>query len=91
MKTLVVMAGRDWLTVVLLPGYAPELNPVEGLWAHIKRSPAKPSRPRPQRAGDSAPQAAQGSAVPAQHPRRISRRDGPHSRQTQLTLKRRSQ
>ncbi|WUJ79305.1 transposase [Streptomyces sp. NBC_00377] len=40
MKTLVAMAGRDWLTVVLLPGYVPELNPVEGLWAHIKRSPA---------------------------------------------------
>ncbi|WSD74435.1 transposase (plasmid) [Streptomyces sp. NBC_01591] len=36
MKALV--AERDWLTVVLLPGYAPELNPVEGLWAHIKRS-----------------------------------------------------
>ncbi|MFE9687844.1 transposase [Streptomyces sp. NPDC006285] len=36
MKTLV--AERDWLTVVLLPGYAPDLNPVEGLWAHIKRS-----------------------------------------------------
>ncbi|WP_338896069.1 transposase [Streptomyces sp. TG1A-60] len=32
------MAVREWLTVVLLPGYAPELNPVEGLWAHIKRS-----------------------------------------------------
>jgi transposase len=36
MKALV--AERDWLTVVLLPGYAPDLNPVEGLWAHIKRS-----------------------------------------------------
>lgn len=36
MKALV--AERDWLTVVLLPGYAPALNPVEGLWAHIKRS-----------------------------------------------------
>lgn len=34
------MAERDGLTVILLPGYAPELNPVEGLWAHIKRSPA---------------------------------------------------
>ncbi|MGW7674729.1 transposase, partial [Streptomyces sp. NPDC054775] len=31
-------AQREWLTVVLLPGYAPELNPVEGMWAHIKRS-----------------------------------------------------
>ncbi|ANZ13583.1 IS630 family IS885-like transposase [Streptomyces noursei ATCC 11455] len=36
MKALV--AERAWLTVVLLPGYAPELNPVEGLWSHIKRS-----------------------------------------------------
>jgi hypothetical protein len=36
MKALV--AERDWLTVVPLPGYAPNLNPVEGLWAHIKRS-----------------------------------------------------
>ncbi|MER5700013.1 transposase [Streptomyces mirabilis] len=36
MKALV--AERDWLTMVLLPGYAPELNPIEGLWAHIKRS-----------------------------------------------------
>ncbi|MFE7709142.1 transposase [Streptomyces sp. NPDC057486] len=36
MKALVT--ERAWLTVVLLPGYAPDLNPVEGLWAHIKRS-----------------------------------------------------
>ncbi|MEV6750753.1 transposase [Streptomyces sp. NPDC051080] len=36
MKALV--AERDWLTAVPLPGYAPDLNPVEGLWAHIKRS-----------------------------------------------------
>ncbi|NGO44096.1 IS630 family transposase [Streptomyces sp. YC419] len=36
MQTLV--AERDWLSVVLLPGYAPDLNPVEGMWAHIKRS-----------------------------------------------------
>jgi transposase len=33
-----LVAEREWLTVVLLPGYAPELNPVEGLWVHIKRS-----------------------------------------------------
>ncbi|MFG2220051.1 transposase [Streptomyces sp. NPDC048685] len=36
MKALV--AERDWLTAVPLPGYAPDPNPVEGLWAHIKRS-----------------------------------------------------
>ncbi|MBW6439259.1 transposase [Actinoplanes hulinensis] len=29
--------ARDWLTVVQLPGYAPELNPAEGVWSHIKR------------------------------------------------------
>uniref|UniRef100_UPI00389B2A34 transposase n=1 Tax=Streptomyces hirsutus TaxID=35620 RepID=UPI00389B2A34 len=33
-----LVAERGWLTVVLLPGYAPDLNPVEGLWAHVKRS-----------------------------------------------------
>lgn len=33
-----LVAEREWLSIVLLPGYAPELNPVEGMWAHIKRS-----------------------------------------------------
>jgi transposase len=27
---------RSWLVVAPLPGYAPELNPVEGLWANLK-------------------------------------------------------
>jgi putative transposase len=27
---------QDWLTIVQLPAYAPELNPVELLWAHAK-------------------------------------------------------
>ena len=27
---------RDWLTVERLPAYAPELHPVEGLWANLK-------------------------------------------------------
>jgi putative transposase len=30
-------AHSDWLTVVRLPAYAPELNPTEGVWAHVKR------------------------------------------------------
>ncbi len=29
-------AHHDWLTVVQLPAYAPDLNPVEGVWAHVK-------------------------------------------------------
>jgi len=27
---------RDWLTAERLPAYAPELNPVEYLWANLK-------------------------------------------------------
>ena len=33
-----LIAARTWLKVVLLPGYAPDLNPVEGVWSHVKRS-----------------------------------------------------
>jgi hypothetical protein len=33
-----LIAARDWLTVYHLPPYAPELNPVEPLWSHLKRS-----------------------------------------------------
>jgi transposase len=31
-------AARDWLTVFQLPPYASELNPVESVWSHLKRS-----------------------------------------------------
>jgi transposase len=31
---------RHWLTVEWLPGYAPELNPVENLWAYLKAGDA---------------------------------------------------
>ncbi|WNZ10309.1 transposase [Streptomyces sp. 11x1] len=30
--------NSDWLTIVKLPPYAPDLNPVEGDWAHVKKS-----------------------------------------------------
>ena len=33
-----LIAARDWLTVYRLPPYAPELNPVEPVWSHLKRS-----------------------------------------------------
>src|ERR1019366_4248435 len=29
-------AHDDWLTVVRLPAYAPDLNPAEGVWANMK-------------------------------------------------------
>jgi transposase len=31
-----ITAHADWLTVYPLPSYAPELNPAEGVWAHLK-------------------------------------------------------
>lgn len=31
-----VRSQAKWLTVERLPGYAPDLNPVEGLWGNIK-------------------------------------------------------
>lgn len=30
------IAEHDWLTVVQLPAYAPQLNPVEGIWSLIR-------------------------------------------------------
>ncbi|WP_406066914.1 IS630 family transposase [Streptomyces sp. NBC_01077] len=33
-----LVAERAWLTVFLLPAYSPDLNPVEWVWAHVKRS-----------------------------------------------------
>jgi transposase len=31
-----ITAHQKWLTVVRMPAYAPELNPVEGVWANLK-------------------------------------------------------
>ena len=53
-------AHPDWLTVVRLPAYAPDLNPVEGAWANMKNGlgnlmPATlTSSPRSSRTGSSA-------------------------------------
>jgi putative transposase len=33
-----LIAARPWLTVCQLPPYAHELNPVEAVWSHLKRS-----------------------------------------------------
>src|SRR3954466_9695768 len=33
-----LIATRPWLTVYRLPPYAHELNPVESVWSHLKRS-----------------------------------------------------
>jgi transposase len=31
-----IRTQRSWLVVERLPAYAPELNPVEGLWSNLK-------------------------------------------------------
>ena len=35
---IALFAARDWLTVYRLPPYAHELNPVELVWSHLRRS-----------------------------------------------------
>lgn len=32
-------ADHDWLTVLQLPSYAPDLNLVEGIWSLLRRGP----------------------------------------------------
>ena len=32
-----LIAARDWLRVIQLPAYAPDLNPVEQVWSQVKR------------------------------------------------------
>ena len=36
MLRVFINAHDDWLTVVRLPAYAPDLNPAEGVWANLK-------------------------------------------------------
>ncbi|MER5325158.1 transposase [Streptosporangium roseum] len=33
------IAECDWLSVYQLPSYAPDLNPVEGIWSRLRRGP----------------------------------------------------
>lgn len=33
-----LIAARNWLHVIRLPAYAPDLNPTEHVWSHLKRS-----------------------------------------------------
>ncbi|GAU71395.1 transposase [Streptomyces sp. NBRC 110611] len=33
-----LIEARSWLTVFRFPSYTPDLNPAEGVWAHLKNS-----------------------------------------------------
>lgn len=43
-KMTALIDDRPWLHVFFFPAYAPELNPVEGIWSHLKRSLANLTR-----------------------------------------------
>lgn len=36
--TRTLIASRNWLQVIRLPAYAPDLNPVERIWSHLTRA-----------------------------------------------------
>jgi transposase len=74
-----LVAERDWLTVVLLPVYAPDLNPVEGLWARIKQGLANLAA------------LSELETLLRRRLKAFQHRNGPRSRQAELTLIRRSQ
>jgi hypothetical protein len=67
-----LIAARDWLTIFQLPPYAHELNPVELVWSHLKRSLASlPGQAQPRPADRAGQDPAQADAVPARAPRRV--------------------
>lgn len=33
-----LLPARDWLHVIQLPPYAPDLNPARHVWSHVKRN-----------------------------------------------------
>ena len=76
-----LIAARDWLTVYQLPPYAHELNPVELVWSHLKRSLANLAKRDLAPADHPGQDPAETDAVPARAPRRVPRRPrpGPHT------------
>jgi DDE superfamily endonuclease len=74
-----IAAQASWLTVIQLPAYAPDLNPVGRLVQHEER-PGQPRcpHPRPARRGSTEPPPAH--PAPARPHHRAPRPDGPHAR-----------
>jgi transposase len=38
-RRTLALVGSGWLTVERTPAYAPELNPMEGVWSNLKAGP----------------------------------------------------
>jgi transposase len=66
--------ARVWLTVFLLPAYAPDLNPTEGVWSRCKRSMANLAACNLDRPGCPGPQPAQAPAISCAVPKLAQRR-----------------
>ena len=75
-----VAAHADWLTVVRLPAYAPELNATEGVWSHLKRGLGNCAATGIDQLAAPGEDPAQAAAVPPGTPRRIPRPDRTHPR-----------
>jgi putative transposase len=75
-----LITARDWLTVFQLPPYAHELNPVELVWSHLKRSLASLAK-RNITQLTALIRPAQADAVPARSPGRVPGQHptGPHT------------
>lgn len=69
--------NAEWLTLLQLPTYAPDLNPQEGVRSLVRRDNRQPrrGRPQPDHHGREAP--TQEDPVPAARGRRLPRRRGP--------------
>ena len=71
-----LIAAREWLTVYQLPPFAQELNLVELVWSHLKRSLANLAK-RNLAAHRPGQDPAQTDAVPARPARRLPRQHPP--------------
>ena len=76
--------ARDWLTVIRLPAYAPDLNPVEAP-GQTSRTDSATSAPEPWMTCTASSATGSTHPVPTRTHRRIPRPDRPHPRRRRIT------
>jgi DDE superfamily endonuclease len=72
-----LIAARNWLTIFQLPPYAHELNPVELVWSHLKRSLANLAKRDTSQLTALVKNRLKKNAAPAWAPRRVPRQHPP--------------
>ncbi|WP_241828815.1 transposase [Saccharothrix sp. CB00851] len=75
-----LITTRTWLHVIRLPPYAPELNPTEHVWSHLKRGLGNLLVHGIDHLVDDCAEPAQAHPVPTRTPDRLPRPDRPHPR-----------